>query len=214
MMNWTKLTEVFAKNIILRVGNRQLSVIKKDDIIYAVNGAYLSMQPRTYKKIKNQNAPTKRLNRAGALENLAKRFEAYFRAPALKTQADFDDWHKKTCDDFLVDLNNALALAGYQNVCYGKAQKIVNVTFKNLYLFDDAGALLEYFKFCHFILDSDNMRWYNSALHKSVSTAWSNFDYPTYIDIQREIRKYLPTQTRYPVNPFEAEFYVWSDYRF
>ncbi|MBE5751532.1 MAG: hypothetical protein E7357_03890 [Clostridiales bacterium] len=213
-MYYTKLTEVFAKNIMLRAGRRQLSVRNKDDILHAVDGAYLSMQPRTYKKVKVQNTATKKLNRTGVLDNLAQRFEDYFNAPALKTQADFDDWHKKTCDDFLVDINNALDLAGYQNVCYGKAQKIVNVTFKNLYLFDDVGANLEYFKFCHFILDSANMHWYNSVSKKKVTTPWSKLSDKSYMDIQKDIRQYLPTQTKYPANPFEAEFYVWSDYRF
>ena len=39
-------------------------------------------------------------------------------------------------------------------------------------------------------------------------------DYPEYIEIQKNIRDYLANQSKYPKEPFLAEFEIWSEYAF
>ena len=209
-MNITPISKIFIKNMVFRVGNKSLSVKNPDDVLHAVKNGYHAMQPRTFDKVK-VDAQIIETQKDEMLKNLAKVFADYFTNPPT----DFDNWHKNTCDKFLNDLNNLLKQSGYKSVNYGKAQKIVNVTFKNLYLFDDADLYLDLFKDCHFILDSANMEWYNKqVVSVPVTTAWSNLDYSTYIKIQEKIRNYLSNQTKYSTNPFEAEFSIWSDYWF
>lgn len=209
-MNISFISEIFIKNMIFRVGNKFLSVKKPDDVLYAVKNGYKAMQPRTFDKIKD-DAQIIEAQKEKMLKDLAQVFADYFTSPPV----NFDDWHKDTCEKFLDDLNSLLKQSGYKSVAYGKAQKIVNVTFKNLYLFDDADQYSKLFEDCHFILDSANMEWYNTQVASvSVTTAWSNLDYPTYNQIQKEIKTYLSKQAQYPINPFEAEFSIWSDYWF
>lgn len=209
--NHACLTRVFVKNIMLRAGNVYLSVLNVDDVLKAVKSAYLSMQPRTFKKISKEP----KINQAAKdalLANLAKRLVDFFKNSSIKNQADFDEWHKGVCDWFLLELNDVLHNSGYSNVAYGKAQKIVNVAFKNLYLFDDATLYEERFKLCHFIIDSANLKWYNSFAQTKYTNAWSDMTNADYTNIQNDIRNYLSSNHKYPTISFYAEFYVWSDY--
>lgn len=204
------LWHVFMKNIMLRSGNVFLSVTNSSDVLKAVKLAYLSMQPRTFRK----NTPTAKVNTKNKnqlLKDLSDRLSQFFLA-GINTQSGFDDWHKKTCTWFLSELNKILHASGYSNVEYGKAQKIVNVAFKNMYLFDDAFSYEEQFKLCHFIIDDASMEWYNAFASKPCKTAWSNISYNDYIAIQNNIRNHLKGVVEYPQVPFYAEFYIWSDY--
>ena len=207
-MNINKESEIFIKNIIFGVGDRVLSVTNVSNVFRAVRNGYRDMQPRTFKKVPSNPAP--KINKMQiVLTNLAQAFVNYFQNPP----PNFDDWHKKTCDTFLIELNNLLQNSGYQKVEYGKAQKIVNVTFKYLYLFDDAKNYLHLFKDCHFILDGYTIQWYNAQIAATnVTKPWSDLDYSTYIQIQKDIKQHLLKSTKYPTNPFEAEFYIWAEH--
>ena len=115
------------------------------------------------------------------------------------------------CDEFLKRFNAVLASSGYKPFAYGKAQKIINVTFKYLYLFDDAEMYEKYFCDCHFILSSENLDWYKKHVEpRWAKIAWSSLDFDEYIRIQGEIRKFLRKHLYYPSMPFIAEFYIWS----
>ncbi len=205
------LSRLFLKNIILRTGNVFLSVLDVNDVMKAVKSAYLSMQPRTYKKDNERNVLVNQVRKDALLICLASRLVEFF-SKGINNQHDFDEWHKDTCDWFLNGLNNILNQSGYHSIMYGKAQKIVNVAFKNLYLFDNAIKYEEQFKLCHFTIDSANLTWYNSFSNPKYVKAWSNMSYYDYMDIQNNIRKYLTNNKKYPAIPFYAEFYVWSDY--
>ena len=208
--NHVCLWRVFMKNIMLRSGNVFLSVTNSLDVLKAVKLAYLSMQPRTFRK----NTPTANVNtkdKNQLLKNLSERLSKFF-LTGINTQSNFDDWHKETCTWFLSELNKILNASGYSNVAYGKAQKIVNVAFKNMYLFDDAFSYEEQFILCHFIIDDANMEWCNTFALQPCKTAWSNFTYGEYIAVQNNIRKYLKSVVNYPQVPFYAEFFVWADY--
>lgn len=206
------LPRLFLKNIILRTGNVFLSVLNVNDVLKAVKSAYLSMQPRTYKKNGNSDASVNQKQKNALLMCLAKRLVDFF-SKGINTQNSFDGWHKDTCDWFLNGLNYILNLSEYSSIMYGKAQKIVNVAFKNLYLFDDAIKYEAQFKLCHFIIDSANLIWYNSFANPKCTKAWSNISYQDYKGIQDDIRTYLGYNDKnYPKIPFYAEFYIWSDY--
>lgn len=65
----------------------------------------------------------------------------------------FDEWHKTTCDALMNVLKKL-----YQSIHYGKAQKIVNMTFKYLYcISNDRND--NYYKYCHIPLDSIILDW-------------------------------------------------------
>lgn len=84
----------------------------------------------------------------------------FFKDPVkLKSQKDFDDWHKEMCEEFL-----AVIEPKYQDgLKYGKAQKIVNMTFKNAYCLQHNGIkedkFEKYFEHCHMPLDSIILEW-------------------------------------------------------
>ena len=210
-MNITPLTKIFIKNIMFRSKNKLLSVMNVEDVLLSISKAYEAMQPRTFEKRDECKSWAKINNNSKKLlfENIAKYIVDYFNNPSF----NFDAWHHETCDKILNELNLLLTSAGYQEVKYGKAQKILNVTFKLLYLYDDANTFNHLFKNCHFILDGANLNWYNGITGSKIG-AWSNLNYKEYMDIQINIRKILMSQIKYPQNPFEAEFYIWADYQF
>lgn len=85
----------------------------------------------------------------------------FFKDPVeFKSQKDFDDWHKEMCEEFL-----AVIGPKYQDgLKYGKAQKIVNMTFKNAYcLKNKVNSKFtncdKYYEYCHMPLDSIILEW-------------------------------------------------------
>lgn len=86
----------------------------------------------------------------------------FFKDPVeLKSQKDFDDWHKEMCEEFL-----AVIGPKYQGgLKYGKAQKIVNMTFKNAYCLNNKVNSKftncdKYYEYCHMPLDSLTLEWF------------------------------------------------------
>lgn len=92
-LNHACLTRVFMKNIMLRAGNVRLSVLDVNDVLKAVKSAYLSMQPRTYKKMRD-NAEMNQMSKSNLLTDLAKRLVDFFKNNKINNQTDFDEWHK------------------------------------------------------------------------------------------------------------------------
>lgn len=105
---------------------------------------------------------------------------------------------------------------------YGKAQKIVNMTFKYLYAYhcskDDSSSWSEEsFKFCHMPLDSFTLEWFGRKIPnvtKGKIGAWSNMDKKDdeksygYEFYYKEIKKYFETQK---VTSLQAEFVIWPN---
>ena len=171
------------------------------------------MTPRTLGKGKLKGAKISRKNKSLVLSNLASVFVDYFKAPAPATQAEFDAWHKKVCEDFLVAFNSVLRTSNYaKRMKYGKAQKIVNIAFKYLYLFCNiVPGNPGHFTFCHFAIDGIILDWYRRNVDPACGVRnWSDMTYDEYIEIQDKIRKHIgkamPEKT-----PFEAEFEIWSN---
>ena len=215
-MNINHYTKIFIKNIMLGAGNVHLSLIDPDHVLLAVEKAYIAMAPRTFDKLR-EDAEIDVATKKSVLRELAEKFVDYFKSPAPATQADFDKWHKDTCDWFLYEFNKeVMKPSGYKDICYGKAQKIINVTFKHLYLFCNiVSGNPSHFAFCHFTIDSYTLDWYKSYVDAGCKIKnWSDMEYPEYIAIQKNIRTYLSSQSKYPNEPFLAEFEIWSEYAF
>ena len=213
-MNINHYTKIFIKNIMLGAGNVHLSLTDPDHVLIAVERAYIAMTPRTLGRGKTKGAKISPKNKVAVLSKLASIFVDYFGNNAPATQADFDEWHKKTCNDFCNDFNAVLRTSNYaKRIKYGKAQKIVNIAFKYLYLFCDIfPGNPGHFTFCHFAIDNYTLKWYNGlpGYPKCSARNWSDMTYDEYIEIQKNIRayisKHIPDKT-----PFEAEFEIWSD---
>ncbi len=186
----------------------------------AINLAFKDFTSRTLTKT-SQNAQVDVDKRKTALRELANKFCDYFK-DKVKNKEEFEKWHQERCDEFIT-LYNA-ALSGYQQIGYGKAQKIVNMTFKYLYCYADADKYIKngYFKYCHMPLDSFTLAWYKRELKKQVQSTWSDMPEKEYSIIQGNINKYLgkkpelrfgSNNIKLPSNSLEAEFFVWQNER-
>lgn len=158
-------------------------------------------------------------------------FVDYFKDPK-KCKRDFDDWHHEMCKKFI----NVVSEKYQRPICYGKAQKIVNMAFKNIYCLKNTDRYEEYFKYCHMPLDSIMLEWFYRAGQtseikigdKKVSRnypSWSKLKYNndsngkySYIEIQEWIREYFglsdETNIKTQWTPFTAEFVLWKKMQF
>ena len=216
----------FGKNIkAFKNGKATMSLQCREDILLAVKKAYIDMSPRTFIKDEdwwNNQANTKKngterrkekeegwqAEKNVLFEKLSGEFLKYFQQPC----SNFNCWHQKICKYFLKKFKSILVEYGYdadESLKYGKAQKIVNMTFKYLFCFDDAQAYRKKFEACHMPIDSYILKWYNDVCDQAdkCETAWSDLDKAQYDAIQEKIKAELGNY-----NPFLAEFYIWAEY--
>ena len=211
-MNINRYTKIFIKNTLLGLGDVCPSLTNYIHVLRALERAYRDMQPRTFKK-NMPNARIDALARKSVLFGLAKKFVEYFKGVFFSSQEQFDEWHEEICYSFVDEFNTkVMRPSGYKDIEYGKAQKIVNITFKFLYLFCDIEeGEPSHFKFCHFAIDSINLKWYKKHIDAKCSVGnWSDMTYSEYIDIQIRIRNYI-SKNMTDKTPFEAEFEIWSE---
>lgn len=209
-MQLNTLERMFMKNAMLKAPNRPLSVKIDKDLAFAANQAYLSMQPRTFKSIKSNKQQKHTIKRKSLIDLICKKFVKYFLTPAPKTQCEFDGWHNNACNNILDALNKLLVNNDYESVSYGKAQKIVNVMFKLVYLYDDVEGKEDYFRFCHYIIDDYNLIFARNQADCKYNSVWSKMKSTDYWHIQKAMRDWLKKQSTYN-NLFEAEFYIWAN---
>ena len=67
----------------------------------------------------------------------------------MNTQANFDSFHEKLCDEFVDAFRND----GVYIHTYGNAQKMVNILFKYLTCFSDYANYADLFSYCHIPID-------------------------------------------------------------
>lgn len=168
-------------------------------------------------------------------ENLVSLLSQYFEEDMPASQYAFNDWHKKVCDSIL-----SILKALYTEVHYGKAQKILNMTLKNLYCTPFGQSRKEYFNFCHMPLDSYTLEWayrnVYSYLHsldepqkekltKERTPSWSNLHsesesndvekkYYTYQFLTECIIQYFGAYNKHfgqNLTVLQAEFVIWKD---
>ena len=211
-----------------------VSVTNVDDVVLAVKKAYIDMSPRTLRGEDGENKQALSSKDKEVLFcKLAQKIVQYMENGVR----DFENWHKALCQYFIDAFEKILKNAGKNpsDATYGKAQKIINMTFKYLYCFDDAEKYADRFAPCHMALDSYTLNWVNgwfldqynqgkprcerlSRTGKRHLPAWSNLEYetqnggvPQYQEIQAAIR--IRVQEIYQVPPIEAEFMIWYDER-
>lgn len=216
-----------------------LSINDKDAIEQCLLRALNDFTPRTETKINNRNLGPKDMLKILTQKQNGKifldEFMNYFNN-SPKNQKEFDIWHHETCKLFLEYFKD-----DYKDLRYGKAQKIVNMTFKNIYCLQDASTKEEYFTHCHMPLDSFTIEWLYRAGKKGKKLkinnnkitlnfpSWSKLNYSDatpyfgkeknhyyYIDIQNCIRRYI-TDTKIfsnDITPLQAEFLIWPQIQF
>ena len=205
-----------------------MNIDNPQDVLLAVKKAYIDLQPRTYKKISDWWKDSNNVKKDGSrqnhiqkqweddkikiLEKLAEDIENYLKNP----NKQFDEWHNGECNDFLNNFNPTLNKYGYESITYGKAQKIINMTFKYLFCFDDAMNYTAVFDQCHMPIDSYILKWYEKEVIKGKSgiSSWSDMTDTQYFDLQSEIKKHI-SKTPNPEGPnqFLSEFYIWDRYK-
>ena len=196
------------------------------DIYEAVKNAYKDFTPRTVhlldKNIDSAKVKESDIKRKKVLRSLSKAFYDLF----YNTSADFNfqKWHEETCKFFLENFNDAIN-GVYQIIEYGKAQKIVNMTFKYLYCFDDAEKNSNIFEQCHMPIDSFTLNWIkngpNEKSKDGLPKAWSDMTDTQYDTIRSKVIDYLASGKQYtksdgkrvnlPKKPFYAEFIIWAE---
>ncbi len=112
----------------------------------------------------------------------------------FKNEKDFNKWHYKMCKKFLKVIKPK-----YQgDIKYGKAQKIVNMTFKNAYCLKgkENENSEEFYTHCHMPLDSIVLEWVNRTqaftkengnkeyLRKGRIPSWSKMNYEEKTDFK------------------------------
>lgn len=203
---------------------RELFVTKFEDVLLAVRKAYADMSARTIRGFGDVSAEKKEELR----KNFANKFiETFCKAEAPLTQEAFDARHQEVCDDFLVRLNALCVKHNLKEQHYGKAQKIVNMTFKYLCLFEKNEPIQPLFAFCHMPLDSNILEYLKKKFKshglnaKLFETAWSKLDAGQYREIQTAIRDYCKRYSsdyadvadEYAKLPFYAEGLIWEQTR-
>jgi len=198
------------------------SIENPEDYKKIVHGpAYRDFTPRTISGMKKESI-------LQALDWLSDTLFEYIQAENV----NFDEWHKKTCIEFCNRIEKL-----YGSIPYGKAQKIVNMSFKYLYCFDDAQKYSRQFQECHMALDSYTLEWFmrfilNDKEHKHikktriVETSWSNLvcgnndqEEYSYLWFQSQIKSFLASdrnkvyvdENNKKLHPFQAEFYIWPE---
>ena len=158
--------------------------IREEDIKESIRHAFRDLTVRTMKKLEGEEEedkepPEEGLGSAivgGALggngwldglatascaqaDGLSVRFNEWFQMEPDEDK--FDAWHKETCDWIIVFLKEYYVP---EDCTYGKAQKIVNMTFKNLFALcvkkDIDEQYSKHFEYCHVPLDSFTLEWF------------------------------------------------------
>ena len=124
----------------------------------------------------------------------------------LKSQAHFDTWHDQTCKQYCSHMNHLNRKKYFPkkfDTTYGRAQKVLNMTFKYLYCTASYQTEVEKIvEYLHMTLDSYTLRWYKDQIVAPIKglragdiSNWSKMNESApkhqYIDIQNRIRKFL-----------------------
>lgn len=206
--------------------NSKMDIHNLDDIFQTVKaapGPYGDMTPRHLKGIGRPEVAEKKdaifIKIAKAIKNC---LESHY-----STQEEYDAWHKETCISLASELESICSKGVI--VKPGKAQKLINMSMKHIFCFDNAEevSLNGAFQFCHMPIDKYVLSWYYREVHglgflndDDVRLNWGKHDYEDYIKIQQSIRSFLSDKTRNQdyldnngntLTPFEAEFYIWNE---
>lgn len=216
-----------------------LSVLSVEDVCLAVNKAYRDMIQHNVpglglQKLANYKCTGDKARQARKKEIFAEKqtlINAMKQRLAAAIVGTFQKGtldHEALCESFIADfgevirrLNAALADFGLEgaaidpaSITYGLAQKIVNMTFKYAYLFDDSGNHKDVFKACHMPLDRYILGYLRTVGVWKVDAVreddtWSKLSKEDYQRISGAIFAKcgeMEGDLRYPLF---AEFYIW-----
>lgn len=182
--------------------NFSFSVYDRRAIEHCILKAYPDMQFRTMKGLGKIPTSCKVDTKNKILNYLSQELQTYLVTGITKP---FDDWHKSVCDRVSEIFKEHTGII----LPFGKAQKLVNISFKYVYCLDDADLYSSKFQLCHMALDSIVLKWYaQSKIGKVSASNWSSIEYSDYIDIQIDIRKYCEEEKTFPLI---KEFDVWLE---
>ena len=163
-------------------------------------------------------------DRKEAEDAIVKEFKVYFTNPA-PCEKKFKESHIRLCNAWINSFEDGSPLG-----TYGKAQKIVNMTFKYLYCYAD-DILKERFKYCHMPLDSFTLEWFKRNIQEVDPTkigSWSKMEdeksdtikipknkekyyYPFYVkkivEFINNINQGKPEEDK--LTPLQLEFIIW-----
>lgn len=169
-----------------------------------------------------------------SIEFLVNRFTTS--SPFIYNNIDFDKWHQETCEKYCEVLNKQYGTKF--KMTYGRAQKVLNMTFKYLYCTKKYKQEIEkLIDVLHMTLDGYTLNWVKNYVNhdKSIKkiSEWSKMEKEEYLAIQKRIKKYLPAVSIYYYSiktngktiqggvhlqdancvfydPFLAEFIIWE----
>lgn len=190
-------------------GHFDWSISSKESIYNIVStDAYKDMIPRHLKGIGKYKNEKKEI-----FSYITNQFVDYFSQP-VKNKEEFEEWHKNLC----VEVCRRFSALPDIELKYGKAQKLINITFKHLYCFGDANKKEDYFKYCHIPIDNNIISWCKkNASITPPPTAWSNLSYSDYIKLEDSLYSWLNSEknTKYynddgtPYGLLQIDFIAW-----
>ena len=101
-------------------------------------------------------------------------FDRPYLADPDEWQKAFDEFHRTACETVMDFLEKQLYEP--RSITYGKAQKVVNMTFKHIYCLDGAYIKEDWFLPCHIALDSFTLEWFCRSVNgitKGCVDSWS-----------------------------------------
>ena len=158
-------------------------------------------------------------DREEAEDAIIKEFKAYFTNPA-PCEKKFKESHKRLCNAWINSFEDGSSLG-----TYGKAQKIVNMTFKYLYCCTNIDNFENHFRYCHMPLDSFTLEWCKRNIQEIDSNkigSWSkmkdeksdtykeskNIEKYSYHYYVARIRDYVAIN-KIELTPLQLEFIIW-----
>lgn len=121
----------------------------------------------------------------------------------ISEQGDFDKWHFAACEAYCEYMKKQTFLKKF-DITFGRAQKVLNMTFKYLYTSTYKKAVEKLVPFLHMTLDGYTLRWYKEQIVAKIKglkvgdvSEWSKMNREQYEDIQKRIRCFLSNKSKY-----------------
>lgn len=224
-------------DVILAVNNAYRDMMPR-----TINGLGLSkLDKLPAKTVSNSDKHALRVVKANLLDRLRKNLAENIIEKVFKAKGGIGEFnstiHEELCDEFICDFcakvrnlnveidkfnikhslssDKAISRVDITKITYGKAQKIVNMTMKQLYCFDNAHIYkTSVFQYCHIPIDSVILEFF----HLNSTYVWSNLGKTEYIKIQNECIKQWNDKVNEPPllstddmrHIFFAEFVIWD----
>lgn len=172
-----------------------------DLIASAIKRAYLdfSRTQHGFSKFKSKDS-------SSILENAVRRIIDEVNIKQFKSQEEFDEWHKKSCDDIITLCRDTTT---YQ-MFYGQAQKWINMSLKYISALgsERVSGIEKNYKYFHIPVDNIIQKALNREGIKPFNISWSRIDsYDDYLWYQKMVRQKYTNQI-----PLDVEFIMFNTF--